>query len=158
MSDVVDASVPLEWISKFVGHRIWSRPDSRPGAQAEFCELLDIWEESGHRPDNPFRFRASIRYQGAAHVATLAKAIHVEGVPSLDCYTMKLPGPDKDYVMHKWTPPFDDPPEVAQRDPGFVPELPAMCPQMESLSSGTDQENPSTVETECGDQFVLPIG
>lgn len=84
-SDLVDASVPNEWIGASIGHHIWSRPAAKPGAHADWVELLDVWEEETGDPSYPFRFRAWIWWKGKAWVTVLAKMVHTRGIPAEQC-------------------------------------------------------------------------
>lgn len=146
-SDLVDASVPNEWIGAFIGHHIWSRPEAKPGAHADWVELLDVWEEETGDPTYPHRFRAWIWWRGKAWVSVIAKLVHTRGIPAGECTFLEWDRDGETVRYHTWTPPIDDPPVLKTRPPGWEPPQPRRAPD----------PLPTIVPTECGDQFALPI-
>ena len=146
MTDLVDASVPNEWIGAFIGRHIWARPDAKPGAHAEWVGLLDVWEEETGDPSYPFRFRAWIWWRGKAWVAVLAQKVHIRGIPAGECTFLEWDRGEQ-VRYYTWTPPIDDPPVLEKRPPGWEPPQPRRAPD----------PLPTIVPTEFGDQFALPI-
>lgn len=141
----VNAGVPSQWLPRFIGHRIWSRPTAKPGAHAEWVELLDMWEEITDDPTYPYRFQAWIRWGGKEWAAMLAKLVHVEGVPEAECTFIEWDRDGETIRHYTWTPPFDDPPDLDRHPKGWEPGQPA--PQQ-------DIEFP-IVESDVGEQFAL---
>lgn len=150
MTDLVDASVPNEWIGKFIGHRIWSKPTAKSSAIAEWVELLDAWEEETTDPTYPYRFRAWIWWRGQAWSTILAKIIHVEGIPIDECTFFEWDRAGETVRYYTWAPPIDDPPVLLKHPPGWEPPQP---PQPRRAPDPL----PTIVPTEFGDQFALPI-
>lgn len=142
---IVNAGVPSEWLPRFIGHRIWSRPTAKPGAEAEWVDLLDMWEEITEDPGYPYRFHAWIWWKGKAWSAMLAKLVHVEGVPEAECTFIEWDRDGETIRHYTWCPPFDDPPDLDRHPKGWEPGQPA--PQQ-------DIEFP-TVESDVGEQFAL---
>ena len=141
----VNAGVPSEWLPRFIGHRIWSRPTAKPGAHAEWVDLLDMWEEITEDPGSPYRFHAWSWWKGNAWSAMLAKLVHVEGVPEAECTFIEWDRDGETVRHYTWCPPFDDPPDLDRHPKGWEPGQPA--PQQ-------DIEFP-TVESDVGEQFAL---
>lgn len=141
----VNAGVPSEWLPRFIGHRIWSRPTAKPGAHAEWVDMLDMWEEITEEPGYPYRFHAWIWWKGKAWSAMLAKLVHVEGVPEAECTFIEWDRDGETVRHYTWCPPFDDPPDLDRHPKGWEPGQPA--PQQ-------DIEFP-TVESDVGEQFAL---
>lgn len=141
----VNAGVPSQWLPRFIGHRIWSRPTAKPGAHAEWVELLDMWEEITDDPTYPYRFQAWIQWRGTEWAAGLAKLVHVEGVPEAECTFIEWDRDGETVRYYSWSPPFDDPPVLDRHPRGWEPAQDA--PQQ-------DIEFP-TVESDVGDQFAL---
>lgn len=141
----VNAGVPSDWLPRFIGHRIWSRPTAKPGAHAEWVDLLDMWEEITEDPGYPYRFHAWIWWKGKAWSAMLAKLVHVEGVPEAECTFIEWDRDGETVRHYTWCPPFDDPPDLDRHPKGWEPGQPA--PQQ-------DIEFP-TVESDVGEQFAL---
>lgn len=144
-SKPVNASVPNGWLPKFIGHRIWSRPEKKPGSIAEWVELLDVWEEETTDPAYPYRFHAWIWWRGKAWSALLAQVVYVEGVPQSDCTPFVRARDGEDVTHWTWTAPFDDPPQWPRHPKGWEPEQPADKPG----------EAFPTVDSDIGDQFAL---
>lgn len=144
---IVNASVPQEWAPRFIGHRIWSRPEAKPGAIAEWVELLDMWEEITEDPAYPFRFRAWIWWKGKAWSALLAQIVYVEGIPESECTKQVFDRDGEKVPWFTWTQPFDDPPELERYPKGWEPPQPSQKPE----------PLPNIVPTVFGDQFALPI-
>lgn len=146
MTDLVDASVPDEWIGTFIGHHIWARPESKPSAPAEWVELLDAWEEETGDPTYPYRFRAWIWWKGKAWLTILAQKVYIQGVPVDECTAMEWDRNGETVTFHTWNPPFDDPPVLELHPAGWTPPQPQQSPDPLPI-----------VPTEFGDQFALPI-
>lgn len=144
---LVDASVPNEWIGKFIGHHIWSRPEAKPSARAEWVELLDAWEEETNDPTYRYRFRAWIWWRGKAWSAVLAQKVHTRGIPNDECTFLEWDRTGETVRFHTWTPPTDDPPALDRHPKGWEPPQPLRA----------SNPLPPIVPTEFGDQFALPI-
>lgn len=142
---LVNAGVPNEWVPRFVGHRIWSRPTAKPGADAEWVELLDMWEEITEDPAYPYRFQAWIRWKDQEWAALLAQQVYVEDVPESECTFIEFDRDGETIRYHTWTPPFDDPPALDHHPKGWEPSQP---------ETQQDTEFP-TVHSDVGEQFAL---
>lgn len=140
----INAGVPTEWVPRFIGHRIWARPAAKPGAIAEWVELLDVWEEETTDPAYPYRFHAWIWWKGKAWSALLPQQVYIEGVPESECTKQVFDRDGEKVPWWTWTQPFDDPPEWPRHPTGWEPEQPA-----------DKLEEFPTVESDIGDQFAL---
>lgn len=145
MTDLVDAAVPAEWAVGFIGHRIWSRPTAKPGAHAEWVEMLDVWEET-HPAGDASRLHASIMWRGQAWSAQFAPKVYVQDVPAEQCTFLEWDRDGEQVRYYMWTPPIDDPPVLETHPPGWEPPPARRAPDPLPI-----------VPTEFGDQFALPI-
>lgn len=98
-SDVVTATVPVEWLGHFVLHHVWVRP---PNSQADYYQLIDVViDETGRR-------NMVVHVGGVKKHALCAQKITVKGVLKSYCKQVKV----GEGEWWEWEPPQDrQPPE-----------------------------------------------
>ena len=136
-SELVNASVPKEWLKHFAGHMVWLRPQTGAGA-ADWCQLIDVWMEPVRWGYEDYRRVAGVVWKGQARSCLMADLIHVQGIPRDQCDTSTWDREGESVEFHTWVPPFDDPPTCVEHMAGWLPPLPG-----------------DVAPTVMGDQFAL---
>ena len=92
LSDAVTASVPVDWLHLFIGHRVWSKPESMGHSSYGYYVLVDVvHEETGSRY-YPIRIKAVIDYQNERHEVNTPQSCTVQDVPAGECEAIEYDG------------------------------------------------------------------
>src|SRR5699024_4596711 len=75
--NLVDASVPTDWLDCFVGHQVWSR--------GSWAVLLDVWIEAGPDQNCWLSRRRAVRDAKGTRVEECAQIAYVQAVPKDEC-------------------------------------------------------------------------
>lgn len=101
MTDFVTASVYVENLHLFIGHRIWSKPESMGYATYGYHILVDVITEETGSMYYPVRIKAVIEYEGERHEVNTAKVCTVQNVEKDQCTSIDYDGTK----WWQWNPP-----------------------------------------------------
>lgn len=100
------ATVPHYWLRRFIGHKIWFRPDGV--ADCDWCELIDVSIINQ-------QVKGWVWHRGQLKSGNLAQKTTVLGVPQDECI-------EHTYRHWEWQPPAGKcPPDIPVRDPNWRP-------------------------------------
>lgn len=112
------ATVPHYWIRRFIGHRIWFRPDGV--ADCEWRELIDVSIQ-------PTKWGSLVRgwvwHNGQLKSGNLAQKTTVLDVPKEECIERVIKEGKREYRWWEWQPPEGKcPPDIPVREPDWRPK------------------------------------
>ena len=100
MTEMVTASVPVDWLHLFIGHRVWSKPEDFGYSTYGYYVLVDVVHEPTGSMYYPIRIKAVIDYQGERHEVNTPQACTVHDVPAGECEAIEYDGKQ----WFKWIP------------------------------------------------------
>ena len=123
MSAYSHTSVPVEWLPRLIGCRIYTKPHG--AGQADWLRLVDVdLVDTGHPPGaHGYQRRAWVQHHGQVKPANLPNLASVKGAPEGECF-------ERDGGLY-WIPAIDDAPPLWElRPPEYTPSgsEPAISP------------------------------
>lgn len=108
------ASVPYYWLGKFLGHKIWFRPEGV--ADCDWRELIDLCIMNG-------QIKGWVWHDGQLKSGNLAKLTTVQDVPLNECTEQVYHERTQTYRTWEWQPPEGKcPPDIPVREPDWRPK------------------------------------
>lgn len=124
-----DATVPVQWLPKFIGHPLWSRPDGvSETTPPDFYELVACSEIDTGRPPGRYGYykRAWVRHNGIVSPAALPSSCTMRGIPQEECTERIIRERGEEYRWWEWNPPEAEPPKWELHPDGWNPALTAV--------------------------------
>lgn len=146
---LIDASVPREYLPLFIGHKVWTRPQSKGHGEAMFHQLLDVWQVD--RPGDYPEYLMWCLVGERAMACSPAHLMYVQGVESSLCSLSQV---ETRFGLKPWWEfkPAGETPPMPVYPLGWRPKQPTIIPSEIPLDDVPIL--PPPVE---GDQFILPI-
>lgn len=139
-----DASVPKKYLGAFIGHKVWTRPESSGHG---FHELLDVWQEDVG--DAYPRVIMWSLVDGEAQRCIAAKTVLVKNIDNAQVRPVVIDtrfGPRDWYELRT----NFRAPEMEEHPMGYRPDQPDLVFEPEIIIDPPQHEA-------LGDQFMLPI-
>lgn len=112
MSDFT-AVVPFPWLPKFLGYKIWFRPDKV--ADCDWRELVEVGLVGGVKTGWTW-------HNGQLKSGTVAQMTTVKGIPQSECEKRTITDRGRTYSWWEWQPPQGAlPPDMPIHDRGYTP-------------------------------------
>ena len=107
------ATVPVQWLPKFTGHRIWFKPDGV--ADCDWRELIDVSIINR-------QIKGWVWHNGQLKSGNLAQKTTVFGIPPEECIKRVSEEGNREYHWWEWQPPAGKcTPDIPVRDPNWRP-------------------------------------
>lgn len=107
------ASVPFPWLPRFIGYKIWFRPDKV--GECDWRELVEVGLVGGVKTGWSW-------HQGQLKPGTVAQKTTVQNVPKSECVQRTIHERGHTYTWWEWQPPQNQcPHDMPIHDRGYTP-------------------------------------
>lgn len=103
----VNATVPVAWVPRFIGHKIWIKPTGTAGqSPAQYLDLIDCDLENSQWGT---KARAWVRHNGQIKHGLLPRLCTIADLPQHECVEHVLKDGKNEYRQWQWQPPTGEP-------------------------------------------------